>query len=166
MAALTGNFPPGPYQATFNGTGIGLMEGPIRHQQNIIGLPIRASLWGQHVIDYIMQGGGVFAVLVIKEWKAGSKAVLWPYNSSQGIFPVVGELMNQYFKALVFTALAGTPAATEGPVTRTYNLAALLPGHNLDVTFGPGERNVPIVLGMLPEQNSSTVGQAKYFVDT
>lgn len=166
MAVISGDFPPGPYQATFEGVDIGLMEGPIRHQQNIIALPIRAALWGQHVINYIMQGGGVFAVLTIKEWDAGSKAVLWPYNAAQGIYPVVGELLDQYFGPLVLTALAGTPAATEGPVTRTYPFAALLPGHNIDVTFSSGERNVPLVLGVLPEQNSTTVGQAKYFTDT
>lgn len=142
------------------------MEGPIRHQQNIIALPVRASVWGQHVINYIMQGGGVFIVLTIKEWDAGSKAILWPYNASQGIFPVVGELMDTYFKQLVLTALPGTPAATEGPVTRTYPFTAILPGHNLDVTFSAGERNIPLVLGVLPEQNSTTVGQTKYFTDS
>lgn len=166
MAAITGDFPPGPYQVTFNGTSVGLMEGPIREQRNIIALPIYATVWGRHVIDYIMQGGGVFVVMVLKEWNAGSKAAIWPYHASQGNYPVVGELLNPYFKALVLTALAGTPAATEGPVTRTYALSALLPGHNTDITFGPGERNVPLVLGVLPQQSASDVGRAVYYVDT
>lgn len=173
MAVITGDFPPGPYQATYdctlNGgaaTDIGLMEGPIRHQQNIIGLPIRTSLYAQNVIDYIIQGGGVFIVVTVKEWDAGAKALMWPFNASHGIFPLTGTLISSFFGQLVLTALAGTPAATEGPVTRTYPFCGILPGHNLDITFGPTERNVTVVLGVLPEQNQSTVGQPLYFTDT
>lgn len=167
MAVITGDFPPGPYQVTYKATDIGLMEGPIRHQQNIIALPIRASLWGQNIIDYIVQGGGVFVIIVVKEWDAGSKAFMHPYDAgSHGIFPITGVLINTFFGALVLTALAGTPAATEGPVTRTYPLAGLMPGHNIDVVFGPVERNVPVVAAVLPEQNSTQVGQPKFFTDT
>lgn len=174
MAILSGNFPAGPYQATYQhptmnssaATTIGLMEGPIRHQQNIAALPIRASLWAQHILNYITQGGGVFAIVTVKEWDAGSKAFMWPFDTSHGIFPIVGTLISAFFGQLVLTALAGTPAATEGPVTRTYPFCGILPGHNLDITLGPMERNVPLVICMLPEQNSSTVGQAKYFTDT
>lgn len=166
MAVITGDFPPGPYTMTFETVSVGLMEGPIRTQQNLIGLPIRASLWGQHILDYISQGGGHFIIFTVKEWNAGAKNVIWPFNASHGIYPITGELLNQYAGPLVLTALAGTPAATEGPVTRTYPLALLLPGHNIDVTFGPNERNVPIVMCALPEQNSTTVGQAKYMTDT
>lgn len=175
MAVISGDFPPGPYQATYAvpalnagaATDIGLMEGPIRHQQNIIGLPIRTSLYGQNVIDFIQQGGGVFVVLTVKEWDAGAKAAMWPYNTSHGIFPLTGTLFSATgVGQLVLTALAGTPAATEGPVTRTYPFIGLLPGHNLDLTFGPMERNVTIVMAALPEQNSSNVGQPKFFTDT
>lgn len=174
MAIISGNFPPGPYQGTFQVSGlnsgaattIGLMEGPIRHQQNLIALPIRCSLYGQNIINYIVQGGGVFVVLTVKEWDAGAKAVMHSFNASHGIFPLTGTLLDTFFGQLVLTALAGTPAATEGPVTRTYPYCGLLPGHNLDITFGPMERNVPVVLCALPEQNSSTVGQPKYFTDT
>lgn len=166
MAAITGDFPPGPYQVTYKAAAIGLMEGPIRHQQNLMGLPIRASLWGQNIIDYIMQGMGVFAVIVLKEWNTNTKALMWNVNASHGIAPVAGMLYNPYCGALVLTALAGTPAATEGPATRTYNLAGLLPGHNLDVAMGPVERNVPVVVCALPEQNSSNTGEPKYFQDT
>ncbi len=166
MAVISGNFPPGPYNATFKATDVGLMEGPIRHQQSIIALPVRATLYAQNIINYILQGGGVFAVITVKEWDAGAKALMWPFNASHGIFPVVGQLIDQYFGALVLTALTGTPAATEGPVTRTYPISGLLPGHNLDITFGPMERNVPVVVTALPEINGTTVGSAKFFTDT
>lgn len=166
MAVITGDFPPGPYQVTFKSNAVGLMEGPIRHQQSIIGLPIRASLYAQNILDYIIQGGGFFAVMVLKEWNTNSKSLMWPFNASHGIVPVVGQLINQYYGALVLTALTGTPAATEGPVTRTYPIAGLLPGHNLDITLGPVERNVPVVITCLPEITGATVGSATYFTDT
>jgi len=174
MAVITGDFPTGPYQATYAVAGLnsgaattlGLMEGPIRHQQNVIALPIYATLWGRHIIDYVFQGGGVFVIATVKEWDAGAKAFMWQYNAAMGIYPIVGELLNPYFGQIVLTALAGTPAATKGPATRTYPLSGLLPGHNLDITFGPTERNVPVLMCCLPEQNSSTVGSAKYYTDT
>lgn len=174
MAAITGDFPPGPYTATFGGgsNGIGLMEGPIRHQQSLTALPVRCSLYGQNIIDYIIQGGGVFVVMTVKEWNVGARRLMWPFGDDttdfkdHGVMPITGKLFNTYCKQLVLTALPGTPAATEGPLTRTYPLAALLPGHNLDVTFGPVERNIPIVLAVLPQKNQSTDGQPTYFTDT
>lgn len=165
MAIITGDFPPGPYEVTWNGTSIGMMEGSIHHQQMVIGAPIRASLYGQTILDYILQGMFVNAVLVIKEWNAGSKAALWPFNASQGIVGEAGLLFNPLYKAMVLTALSGTPAATEGPVTRTYAICGLLPGHNLDVTFGPEERNIPVAFTCLPEPDS-TSKRCKFFTDT
>lgn len=176
MAAITGSFPPGPYTATYThptlnsgaATDIGLMEGPIRHQQSVIGLPIRTNLYAQNVIDYILQGGGVFVVLSTKEWHAGAKALMWGFAAGtlMGNMPLVGTLYSAICGSLILTALAGTPAATVGPVTQTYPLCAILPGHNLDITMGPMERNVPLVIGVLPQKYSTTVGQATYYTHT
>lgn len=165
MAAITGDFPTGPYSGTYNGQSIGLMEGPIRHQQSYIGLPIRASLWAQNTLDYIFQGCQMFAVITLKEWNTNTKLLMWPFNASHGLGLKSGELVGSgaYAKQLVLTALAGTPAATEGPATRTYPLAVLLPGHNIDVTLGPVERNVPVVLGILPEDATNV---PRFFTDT
>ncbi len=166
MAAITGDFAIGPYEATFNGNAVGLLEGPIRHQQSVFGLPIRASIYGQTVIDYILQGSGMFLVMVVKEWNSNSKAALWPYGQTQGIVNEPGILMSTYAKQIVLTAVTGTPAATEGPVTRTYPLAMLLPGHNLDVPMGAVERNIPIVFGILPEVTESGSKKLKFYTDT
>lgn len=165
MAVITGDFPPGPYQATYDGQSSGLMEGPIRHRQSAKGLPIMASLWGGNILDYIIQGGGVFVVMVLKEWNVNSKLIMHCQNASHGIFMESGKLYNTFCKQLVLTALAGTPAATEGPVTRTYPFCGVLPGHEIDVSMGPVERNVAVVLAVLPEQDSTNTGRAKYFTD-
>lgn len=174
MAAITGSFPVGPYQATFAtplfsagaATSIGLVEGPIRHQSNLIALPIRCSLYGQNIIDYINQGGGVFFVIVLKEWSTGSKGLMHSWSTVMGTFPLTGTLLSPYFGQLVLTALAGTPAATVGPVTRTYPICGLLPGHNLDEALGPVERNIPLIGCALPQQYSTIVGQPTYHTDT
>lgn len=166
MAAITGDFPPGPYEVTWNGTSIGLMEGSIHHQQMVIALPVRASLYAQTIIDYILQGMFTNAVLVMKEWNAGAKAAQWQFGSTQGIVNEAGLLFNPLYKQMVLTALSGTPAATKGPATRTYPLSGLLPGHNLDVTMGPEERNVPVAFTFLPEPESGGSKKCKFFTDT
>lgn len=166
MAAITGDFPPGPYEVIWNGNSIGMMEGSVRAGQQVIGLPVRASLYGQTILDYILQGGFYSIALVMKEWNANAKAAQWQFGSTPGIVNEAGLLFNPLYKQMVLTALAGTPAATEGPATRTYPLCGLLPGHNLDITMGPEERNVPVVFGVLPEPESGGSKKTKYFTDT
>lgn len=166
MAVITGDFPPGPYQGTYDASSIGLMEGPVRHQQTSYGLPIRAALWGQQILDYIIQGGGVFVVVVLKEWNTATKLVMHPQNAAHGIFMESGKLYSTFAKPLVLTALPGSPAATEGPATRTYPYTAVMPGHNIDVSMGPVERNVAVVLVAFPEQDSTNTGRSKYFTDS
>lgn len=166
MAAINPSIPSGPYSATWNGNDIGLFEGPIRLQQNLIGLPVQASQWGQTVIDYIIQGAGYFGVVTVKEWTTAAKAFMWPFGSTQGIVDEPGKLFSAYCQALVLTALAGTPAATYGPVTRTYNLVATLPGHNLDITCGPMERNVVVAVAVLPEPSTGGSRKARFLIDT
>lgn len=166
MTAFGGDFSIGPYEATYKGNSIGLLEGEIRVQQNVIGLPIRASLYGQTIINYVLQGAGHFVAFTIKEWNANSKAAMWQFGTTPGIVNEAGLLFDAMAGAMVLTALSGTPAATEGPVTRTYPLAVLLPGHNLDTPLGPVERNIQIVFAALPEPESSGSKKAKFFTDT
>ena len=145
------------------------MEGPIRHQQSIRAIPIVAHLYGSEVIDYILTGtGGIFAALSIKEWNTNNKLFLWPYGSVTGVTSQRGQLISALAKPLVLTAMPSTPAATEGPVTRTYPWAILLPGHNIDYTLGVAERNMGVILVALPESeviSGSTLG-TRHFTDT
>lgn len=165
MSLIGPAIPSGPYSATWNGASIGLFEGPVRLQQSLIAQPVRASQWGQTVIDYVMQGGGAFGVIVVKEWNTSIRNFLWPFGSTMGIVDEPGLMFSSYCKPLALTALAGTPAATYGPVTRTYPWVATLPGHNLDIVLGPMERNVVVALAMLPDVD---VGSRKirFFTDT
>lgn len=166
MAAITGDFPTGPYDVTFNGNSIGLMEGSILVQSQFIAAPVRASKYGQTVIDYLIQGGAEFVALVLKEWNANTKAAMWQAGSGLGRVREAGVLMGAgaHAKSLVLTALANTPAATEGPATRTYPLSLLLPGHMLSAPFGAEERNIALVFAVLPEIDSGAT--LKWFTDT
>ena len=167
--------PSGPYTLTWGTVSgiagavydLGLLEGPIRFQQSAIGLPVRASLFAQNIIDYIMQGGGYFGVVTIKERTTGTKKFLWPFGANAGIVDEPGLLFSHYCDQLIATAVPNTPAATYGPVTRTANLAAVLPGHNLDEMYGAVERNIVVALGFLPERYSSSTGfKLRYLIDT
>lgn len=170
MAAINPSIPSGAYDATWeisaSPTDIGLFEGPIRLQQNLIGLPVRASQWGQTIIDYIIQGMGCFGVIVIKEWTTATKKFMWPFGATMGIVDEPGKKFSDYCEQLVLTAQTNTPAATLGPVTRTYPLVAVLPGHNLDMAFGPQERNIVVAVGVLPEPSTEGSRKAKFFTDT
>lgn len=166
MAVITGDFPTGPYDVTWNGNSVGLMEGSIRCQSQFIADAIRASRYGKTVLEWINQGGAEFVALAIKEWNANAKAAMWQAGSGLGRVREAGTLMGAggYAKPLVLTALANTPAAVEGPATRTYPFTILLPGHTLDSPFGAEERITPLVFVTLPEIDSGAA--LKFFTDT
>lgn len=165
-----GSFATGAYDGTYviqaAPQSIGLFEGPIRLQQNVNGLPIRATQWGDTIIDYILRGGGCFGVVAIKEWTAYTKTFMWPYGATLGVVDEPGRKFSDYVSQLVLTAQANTPAASLGPVTRTYPYAATLPGHNLDMPFWAGPRDIVVALGFLPQPDSNGSRKARFFQDT
>lgn len=165
--------PSGPYTATWNGLNIGLFEGPIRLQQRLEGIPVRASQWGQTIIDWVLQGGGCYGLLVIKEWTANTKRFMWPFGNGisnaadLGLMPRPGRVLSQYCAPIVFTALTGSQAATYGPVTRTYPYVTVLPTHNLEFILAAMERNVVIAVACLPViDTGDATGQARFYTDT
>lgn len=172
MAAIgaTTSIASGAYDATYYISGsnrdIGLFEGPIRLQQNVNGLPVRASQWGDTIIDYIIRGAGCFGVLVLKEWTTYTKSFMWPYGSTMGIVDEAGKKFSDYCQALILTAQANTPAATLGPVTRTYNYVATLPGHNLDMPLHAGMRDIVVAVGILPAPTGASNRKALFYTDT
>jgi len=172
MALASPKISAGVYTVTWKGLDLGLTEGPIRMQQTAIGLPIRAQQFGQTIIDYVMQGGGAFGVIVLKEWTSNVKKFIWPFAVIGGATEAMGQverpgtLLSQYTGTLVLTALAGTKAAEFGPVTRTYQHCAALPGHNIDITFGPTERNIVVALAFLPDRFASPDYRVQFYTDT
>ena len=168
--AAGASFATGAYDGTWviqsTPQSIGLFEGPVRLQQNINGLPYRATQWGDSIIEYVLRGGGCFGVCVIKEWTTYTKTFMWPFGSTMGIMPEAGVLFSAYCAQLVLTAQANTPAATLGPVTRTYPYCAVLPGHNIDMPLWAGPRDIVLALGFLPDPSTGGSRKARFFVDT
>jgi hypothetical protein len=170
MPLVSPFIPAGPYAVVWNNLNIGLTDGPIRMQQSIYALPVRATQYGQTIIDYVLQGGGAFGILVLKEWTQNARRFIWPVaaNTSpddMGTLDRPGNLMSVYARPLVLAAMSGTPAAAYGPVTRTYPYVIPLPGHNIDITFGPMERNIVVALAVLPN-TTAVVGRVQFFYDT
>jgi len=144
----------GPYTAAYGASGsevdIGLLEGPKRIQISGHARDVRADRFGDSVIDGIFRGGDCFILIVVKEWNAATKAILWPFSTDLGLTGKIGRSMTDMAKSLVFTAIPGVPAATLGPATRTFPSAIFAPEHNKEVIMGNEERNVPLVLRAYP----------------
>lgn len=154
----------GPYLATYKGSGLGGLEGTPRFSMSGEAQDIRASEFGESVVDGVYRGGNAFLLLVLKEWNPATKAAMWPFGADLGLSGVIGRSMVDMAGVLLLSAVAGTTGATKGPVTRSFPLAIFSPGHNKEVLFGTEERNVPIVLRCYPTKAATAT--LRWFTDT
>ena len=113
------------------------------------------SRYGKSTIDAIYQGGDFFAQFQCMEYRAGSIAAWWPFGA-MGVMGVIGRLYFAMSAPLVFTAVAGTPAAAT-PATVTAAQAILAPGFNTKLLYGPTLRKVPIRQILLPYTSGSVI---------
>ncbi len=155
----------GPYTVTYNSVDIGLMEGPLTNSSINHGIVRRASRYGDSGISGIYTGGDNFVQIILKEWTTAVKSILYPWGTI-GQSGVIGRALEDLASALVLTAIVGTPARTNGPVTRTYAKALMTEEHNLDVLMGNVERNVPVVLRCWPTEVTPGSSELQWFVDT
>jgi hypothetical protein len=126
---------------------------------------VRASRFGDTVIDGVYRGADVFQIAVIKEWTEAIRDAIWPFDEALGNTGIHGRMLTDMYGQIILTAIPGTPAAAVGPLTRTYPIAGLSPEHNVDVTFGSEERNIPIVFRCLPTITVAT-SVAVHYTDT
>lgn len=167
MAAL-GTFGIGQYTAAISSTDLGLTtsEGwklryrPAKKKIN------DTNLYGDTLIDGIYLGmEGVQLMTTFKEWKAGMLGTLWPYGAAafDGTLGTIGVLDSSLASTIVLTAVTGTPAATNGPVTLTCHQCILSPDNDIEVLLAPDERNVPVLFDLLLSNVSSTL---RFFTKT
>jgi len=161
----------GPYTVDYTPAGgektaVGLLEQHITMNQPAFAQDVMASRYAESVIDGIYRGGNVFVQLILKEWKTGSKNVMWPFDATLGQSGKIGRAMSDIAGSLLLTAIAGTPAANNGPATRTFPLACFSPGHNKEVLFGNVERNVPIIMQCYPAEVTPGDSELQWFSDT
>ncbi len=155
----------GAYTATWGGTDMGLLEGPVRHIGQIHGTFIRAEKYGDVPVGAVYRGTSAFVQITVKEWKAVTKSAMNPQSTSDlGLSGYIGRDAYDFAQALVLTAVTGTKAATNGPVTRTYAKACYEPEFSVETLMANDERNIPLVFRIYPE--SAPSGQLRHFTDT
>lgn len=164
MAFANANFAAGPYTMTYDGTTVGLLNSDgIRHFQRGKRKLITVNQHGQTPVDGIEQGVEAFLQLTFKEWNAKTRLAMWPWSATLGQLGTVGVLTTSLTKAIVLTAVAGTPAASIGPATITYPYATLAEENDVGFLMACDERDIPILFRLLPDYNSGT---PRFFVTT
>ena len=147
---VVSNIASGAYTGSYDGEAIGDVEGVWQINTSSYGKPVRASQWGDMVVDSIHAGINQYIIVNLKEWTDETKAIFWPWDTVFGESGTPGVLLSSLAKQLILTAVPGTPAATEGPATITFPKAIYSPGHSMTWPFGVGERNISIVLMCIP----------------
>lgn len=150
---------PGEYTMTYDGTAIGMCRSDgksLRYRRK--GKPINdTDTFGLTKIDGIALGCDVFLALTMIEWNAGVKKAIWPQSTTfDGTLGVIGRIDSDLAKAIVLTAVAGTPAATLGPATLTASKGILAPENDVNIIFGPDETPIPLLFELLPYDDSGT----------
>lgn len=156
-----GTFVGGPYVTAYGSgpTSIGLTEDGIRYRQAIHKAAVRADAYGDSVIDEFYRGGDVHLTLVGLEYGAGLKALLYPFSPTPGQIGKMGlvgrSVESQIASAIVLSAIAGTPAATN-PASLTAAKACI--EGEVDFELAARLRRIPVTMRCYPyTSNSETV---------
>lgn len=155
----------GPYDATWGGSSLGLVQRAWSAESEASVTPITADRYGDSVIDGIYRGANAFLIVQLKEWTAAVRDAIWPF-ATWGETGDHGRALSDLAKTLVLTALPGSPAATKGPVTLTASKAIYAPGHRIAVPMGNEERIVGLVFQCLPTSISPTDSTLRHWLTT
>jgi hypothetical protein len=161
------NFVAGQYTATWNGKALGQTAEGFRLSHSFFKRLITGDLGAQTPQDGIYQGREQFvAFRLIEAAAAGAEELAEPYafNASAIDLGVIGSLDQQgntvgggstpYAKALVLTAVVGTPARSAGPITITFPAAILAEGFPVEVLLGPDLREIPVRMRCYPDMET------------
>lgn len=149
----------GQYTATFNSLALGQTAEGWRLSHQFFKQLITGDAFGKAPQDAVYQGIEVFLGGTLIEYNAaGAAAAFWPVSNTLLNPGVIGRLDvgggSGMAKAVVLTALAGTPAvATPATITLTY--CALAEGFPVELLFYPGLREVPLRFRSYPNPASS-----------
>ena len=119
-----------------------------------------SDLYGLSTIDLVMRGADCHLSAQLKEWIAGSKALLWAIGGGVlgKIFSTAvpcGVFAYDLSAALVLTATANTTAATLGPATLTASKAFPAENFNPTILMDSRLRLLPIRCILFPYASSS-----------
>ena len=140
-AALAG----GPYNVTWGGSTVGLMDNSLGMEVTPFAeLLANSHTYGRQPLGGIYLGNEVKVHAVLRLWNSVSKDILWPWNGTLGTPGTVGRDIYDIAKALVASAVAGTPAATAGPATITLTKCIIEPGVPIPITLNSTWRTIPV----------------------
>lgn len=154
-------FTSGPYAATYNAVSTGITKSGYEitydHKSEEIA---ESDLYGMAMLDTINRGANVSCDFTCLAYTKGT-AVLNPFTST--LFQLwtaagpIGRLGSDAALALVLTATANTPAATNGPVTLTASKSIIAPNFSTKFLMDSQLRTLPLKLQFLPYTSSSTL---------
>lgn len=156
-----GTFAPGEYQMTYAGANVGLITSGGEHlRYRVAKKKINdTATYGDTLIDGIYRGmESVQLMVTFKEWNTPVKNAIYPYgaNGFDGTLGIIGRLDSDLSQQIVLSAVAGTPAATNGPLTFTAAKAILSNANDIDILFGPDERDIPVLFDLMLYDDSGT----------
>lgn len=145
----------GRYSCTYNSVDVGFsrqgFELSFQFKQEEIN---ESDLYGLSLIDCVLRGADVSLTAVLREYKAGSLACLWPLGGgtlgriASAAVPI-GSLATNLAAPLVLTSTANTPAAAS-PASLTAPLSFMAPNYNPRILFDSRLREVPIQQHFFP----------------
>jgi len=152
---MLGAFVAGRYAGAWGSTPIGMTKQGFElefqfKQENIE----ESDLFGLQIIDLILRGCDCYVSMMLKEWNAGSKALLWALGGGTlGTIFTTGvpcaTFASSLAQSLVFTVTANT-AAVGNPNTLTAPGAFPAPSFNPKTLLDSRLRELPIRMIMLP----------------
>src|SRR5436305_10663162 len=147
-------FAVGQYTVSWNSVSLGIFKGeaglPTIKQKNFTLVVDNSDAYGKTPIEGFDLGAEFQFQGTLLEWKAGPIALLWPFAAALGQLGIIGQSLTGLAKSLVLTAVAGTPAAAQGPATITAASTLLATNFNIDLIFGPALPELPILCYVWP----------------
>ena len=135
----------GPYNLTHGGVAVGLLdETPGLNITPLWEILNRSHTYGGQRLGAVYLGTEVDLYATIRLWNSTSRSIIWPYNGTLGVPGTVGRDGYDMASAWVFSAVAGTPAATAGPASVTASKAII--NSTVPITLGNEWRVLPVVM--------------------
>ena len=175
-----GRFVAGPYSATYNAKALGLST-PEGYQisSRFLKELVRGDAYGQTPIDAIQQGREMFlSTRFIESMLEGVHDVREPYASAitaEFVLGTIGEMdvhgsggasPTANAKSVVFTAITGGTAATEGYATATFTNAILAEDFDVELALSPSLRETPVRLRVYPYADALDSNRMKFGTKT
>lgn len=165
MPTPLGTFAPGNYAMTYNGSSVGIIQGDgqmlrYRTHERPIGGPSKPTVpYADTKIDGIYRGLNGLLLVTFAEWNSVVKAAIWPWYTGgfDGRVGLRGQLASVIAQQIVLTAETNSPAASNGPATLTAARAKLAPENDINILFGPAERDIPVLFELLPYIDGSSI---------